>query len=130
MGHRVSDCKDQQHTGVEEHACYHWFASVDRFAESLQEETEKENGFRWEKSAYYHCEYNPEPGDILFIDWESDRDPDHVAVLLSKVEEDGVEYAYTIEGNSAGIVAVRRYALDSRFILAYGVIDWKETEVE
>ena len=74
-------------------------------------------------------------GDIVFIDWEADRDPDHVGVVLSIVEEKNEngyikDYIYTIEGNTAGIVAVRRYPLDSKYILGYGVIDWVRTEVE
>lgn len=67
----------------------------------------------------------PIPGDYVFVDWDGDRDPDHVGAVLCV---DGTKL-YTIEGNSGGKVAVNCYPLsnpsvDPR-IMGYGVLKWK-----
>lgn len=41
---------------------------------------------------------NPEPGDLVFFDWDGDRTPDHVGIVKS-VNGDGT--ITTIEGNTA-----------------------------
>lgn len=61
------------------------------------------------------------PGDLIFFDWSMGTDPDHVGVYLKTI--DG--FVYTIEGNSAGMVAVRRYSVDDPRIIGYGVLNWK-----
>ena len=66
----------------------------------------------------------PQVGALVFFDWITDdgvRDPQHVGVVL-KVDGD---YIITIEGNSAGRVAMRRYAKDDSRILGYGILSWK-----
>lgn len=141
MGYNVSKDKDSGYRYLDcEEGCYHWFASVKRFAEAFQmEHVNTENSYRWENSlshtSSFDSAYEPVPGDIIFIDWERDDSLDHVGVVLSLVDEnpddssDKPTHVYTIEGNSAGIVAVRRYPIDSNMIVGYGVIDWKETVV-
>ncbi len=64
----------------------------------------------------------PTPGDLIFFDWivNGDSDPQHIGAVL-KVEDGSV---YTIEGNSAGIIAIRKYALDDPHILGYGILNW------
>lgn len=65
----------------------------------------------------------PSPGDYVFFDWsEKQKDPAHVGVVLDTVPENGKTYIYTIEGNSSGRVAVRKYAADSKVIMGYGVL--------
>lgn len=63
----------------------------------------------------------PEPGDIIFFDWDGNGDADHVGAVLL-VSGDAV---YTIEGNSAGMVALRKYSLTDERILGYGVLSWE-----
>ena len=125
----------------------HWFASVDWFRDALLDTEEGKNkGNEWKRSYGYSREsaeqddYIPKPGDIVFIDWERDGDPDHVGVVVMLEDKPGwetspamdrpdrYEYVYTIEGNSAGIVAVRRYAFDDKIINGYGVINWTKTD--
>lgn len=67
--------------------------------------------------------YIPESGDIIFFDWLADgvQDGDHVGVVLTVL--DG--YVYTIEGNTADMVAVRKYRINDPRIMGYGVLDWK-----
>lgn len=69
---------------------------------------------------------DPAQGDLIFFDWITDdgkSDAQHIGAVL-KVDGD---YVYTIEGNSAGIVAVRKYPLNDDRILGYGVLTWEET---
>lgn len=63
------------------------------------------------------------PGDLIFFDWTVDDvyDADHVGIVLAV----NGGYIYTIEGNSADMVAVRRYAKDDPRIMGYGVLNWK-----
>ena len=61
------------------------------------------------------------PGALVFFDWITDdgiQDAQHVGVVL-KVEGDCI---ITIEGNSAGRVAMRSYSVGDARILGYGVI--------
>ena len=65
----------------------------------------------------------PEPGDIIFFDWivNSEANAQHVGVVLQVVGD----YVYTIEGNTDNQVAVRKYQLNDKRIILYGVLDWK-----
>lgn len=67
--------------------------------------------------------FTPLPGDLIFFDWiiDANDDSDHVGVVLTV--NNG--YVYTVEGNSADMVAVRRYKEDDPRIMGYGVLDWK-----
>lgn len=64
---------------------------------------------------------NANPGDIIFFDWDADTAPDHVGVVLAVKGND----VYTIEGNSANMVAVRKYSVNDSRIMGYGILDWK-----
>ena len=69
---------------------------------------------RWRNSRYL-----PQPGDIIFFDWNQDMVPDHVGIV-EKVEGGVI---YTIEGNSAGDrCRQNRYAVGSPLIFGYGRI--------
>lgn len=77
----------------------------------------------WRSGKAYLGNYKPVPGDIVFFDWivNDIQDPQHVGVVISADDD----YIYTIEGNSAGIVAVCKYPTDDKRILGYGILDWK-----
>ena len=65
------------------------------------------------------------PGDLIFFDWDNNSTNEnlsleHVGVVL--FIEDG--HVYTIEGNSGGIVALRRYSVKDPAIHGYGILDW------
>lgn len=67
--------------------------------------------------------YSPQPGDIIFFDWDNgggqDGIPDHVGIV-EKVEGGTI---YTIEGNSFGdSCRQNRYTLGSYLIYGYGSI--------
>ena len=61
--------------------------------------------------------YVPQPGDIIFFDWEPDGICDHVGFVESS---DGVT-VYTIEGNTSDMCARRQYSVNSIYIYGYGV---------
>ena len=68
---------------------------------------------RWQNSGYL-----PQPGDVIFFDWNGDMVPDHVGIV-EKVEGGVV---YTVEGNSAGDrCRENRYAFENSLILGCGV---------
>lgn len=74
----------------------------------------------------------PTAGDLVFFDWIPDDgvdNPQHVGVVLqvAKDEEDN-DVIITIEGNSAGRVAMRRYKLTDERILGYGAVISSKTE--
>lgn len=86
------------------------YANVDTFCASF-------TGKSWKNSS-------PTAGDIIFFDWivDSENNPQHAGVVLQV--KDG--YIYTIEGNTDGVVAVRKYAADDKRILGYGILNWPE----
>lgn len=100
------------------------FANVDSFMNYLKNSG---NDHRWEDSRYYDeaTPYVPRPGDLIFFDWTVDsvRDPAHIGAVIKK---DG-DYVYTIEGNSANRVAVRKYSLNDPRIIGYGALEWPTT---
>ena len=59
--------------------------------------------------------YQPQPGDLVFFNWEGGNTPRHVGIV-EKVEGGRV---YTIEGNSAKQVRRRDYSLGSGDIVGY-----------
>ena len=64
---------------------------------------------------------NFECGDLIFFNFDTDREADHVGVVLATEGN----YIYTIEGNTAGKVAVRKYDVNDKRIMGYGVLSWK-----
>lgn len=96
------------------------YANVDRFKEYFEGITDEDKTYGYIAASDAAC--NPVPGDIVFFDWiiNSVSDPQHVGVVLYKTET----YLYTIEGNSDNMVAIRKYPLDSAYIIGYGVLNW------
>ena len=82
-----------------------WFANVDHFMAYFQKSS------AWKEA-------KPQPGDLIFFDWNGGDNPQHIGVVL-KVEG---RMVYTIEGNSAGRVTIRSYPLGDKRIIGYGVI--------
>lgn len=84
---------------------------------------------RFGEKKYNFGEREPQVGDILYIDNDSDPDADHVA-LVYKVDD---TYIYTIEGNTSQKVYALKYYKDTGCqtyykttkILFYGVPDYE-----
>lgn len=92
-----------------------WYAEVDNFMAYLESTNQwtAQEGILAGDSA-------PEAGDLIFFDWDADGDPQHMGVVLAVIGDT----VYTIEGNSAGRVAIRSYKITDPRILGYGVLDW------
>ena len=77
------------------------------------------DGINWfkERGQYQNRKYEPQPGDIIFFDWENDGVPDHTGIV--KMCEKGI--ITTIEGNSHDKCVEKRYVSGSNYIHGYGV---------
>lgn len=60
--------------------------------------------------------YVPQPGDLIFFDWDLSGDAEHVGIV-ERVEGGLV---YTVEGNSGDAVRQNLYSLDNPQIRGYG----------
>ena len=123
---------------------YHWYDNVDEFMLKYFLDCEQKGyGAAWENSAANTVnvgeeKYTPISGDLIFFDWTMNNDkwknwknsgdqdiyapnPSHVGVVIS-VQGD---YVYTIEGNTGGRVAIRKYKIDDPNIIGYGIMPWK-----
>ena len=60
----------------------------------------------------------PDPGDLIFFDWEQDGSRDHVGIVTAVVDDK----VFTVEGNSSDLCRQKRYFLDDPVIYGYGVI--------
>ena len=67
---------------------------------------------QWQKRGY-----QPNPGDIIFFDWDGDGYGNHVGIVESSDET----YVYTIEGNTSDSCKRRTYFLHSTVIMGYGI---------
>ena len=63
--------------------------------------------------------YAPQPGDLIFFDWEQDGKVDHVG-LVEAADEKTIT---TIEGNSRGGVRRNEYRADNAVIAGYGLLN-------
>lgn len=83
----------------------------------------------------YHvaAEYTPQPGDLVFYDWEGDGLSDHVGLVAERIEATETEPAKlkAIEGNSANCVQYVTYDLNDPVLLGYSELpEPEETEPE
>lgn len=71
------------------------------------------------KGTWKESSYVPEPGDVIFFDWEQDGKCNHVGIV-EKVENNKI---YTIEGNSTDdMCRQQEYEIGSKYIYGYGRI--------
>lgn len=100
-----------------------WYAEVDNFMAYFDGNGWHDSYAVLEQQGMGAEAYKPVAGDLIFFDWDADGDPQHIGVVLSLFKhEDGSYTIYTIEGNSAGRVAIRSYAIDDDRILGYGIL--------
>ena len=86
------------------------------------------NGVQWfkDREQWIDGSAEPAPGMIIFFDWDNkggsgpqDGEADHVGIV--ECVRDGA--VYTIEGNSNDFCCRNSYAVGSRQILGYGIIE-------
>lgn len=70
----------------------------------------------------------PQPGELIFFDWDQDGDSDHVGIVAQLIEATESETAkiQTIEGNSADCVRYVTYEADDDEILGYAKLPEKQ----
>lgn len=76
-------------------------------------------GVQWFKvrSQWADRTITPEPGMIIFFDWDRDGVPDHTGI----VEKSENGYVYTIEGNTSDSCRRRQYTVGNSQIFGYGI---------
>ena len=76
-------------------------------------------GVAWfqERGQWQGRDNEPQPGDIIFLDWESDGLADHVGIV--EYCEDGV--VHTVEGNAGDMVKQKQYTVGNSPIYGYGI---------
>lgn len=80
-----------------------------------------DDGISWFKvrGQWQGRSYVPDPGDIIFFNWDGDHESDHVGI----VEFSDGTYVHTVEGNTTGDVCKQNvYALGSYDIMGYGIL--------
>jgi cell wall-associated NlpC family hydrolase len=70
-----------------------------------------------ERGQWQERGYEPQPGDIIFFDWNGDDISDHVGI----VESTSGSVVYTIEGNNGDAVYRDSYSITSSVIAGYGL---------
>lgn len=80
----------------------------------------------------YHAAgtYTPEPGDLVFFDWNNNDYADHVGIVAERIPatEREPEKLRTIEGNSEDQVRYVTYLLPDDTIMGYGALPEKPLE--
>lgn len=106
----VSWCADQ--AGLIEAGMVPKFAEVNEGIRWFQEQG------RWIGAAE-EPGFRPTPGTLIFFDWDTDSNADHVGV----VERCKKGIIYTIEGNSNDSVLSSYYTQDNNIILGFAIIN-------
>ena len=77
-------------------------------------------GVPWfqERGQWQDNTYTPNPGDLIFFNWDQDEWIDHVGIV-EKVENGRV---YTIEGNSGNACEQNSYPLGDPQVYGYGIL--------
>lgn len=68
-------------------------------------------------------EYIPEKGNIIFFNWDSEADSDHVGIVVDVETDDaGNAKITTIEGNVSNTVKYKEYDHTNDTIMGYGIL--------
>lgn len=95
----------------------HWYSHVDEFKNYFTAEVD---GSTWQGAGT-----EPLTGYLVFFNFDVDEEADHVGIVLDIAKDEyGDDVVITIEGNSAGRVAMRSYPKNDDRILGYGVLSW------
>ncbi len=99
----------------------------------VEEEVEVKDGEETKKEIKeVEKEFEPQPSDIIFFEWEGDESPDHVGIVdeIKKNDDDEITIIVTIEGNSQNEVRRNTYKIDDEHIFGFSRIPDKMTEEE
>lgn len=95
----------------------HWYSHVDEFEKHFRAQVDS--------SIWKLRGEEISKGALIFFNLDQDIEADHIGVVYEITQDkEGNKYIITIEGNSAGRVAMRRYPINDDRILGYGVLSW------
>lgn len=105
-------------------------ASCDQWIAKLKEveENSKDSEGVVQYDAYKDAseEYVPERGNLVFFNWDSEVDADHVGIIVDVREKDGETWIRTIEGNTSDTVKYKEYRVNDDTIMGYGILPEQE----
>lgn len=80
------------------------------------------NGIQWfrEHGQWQPGGYVPNPGDVIFFDWDLDGQPDHTGIVA---DCDGAT-VFTVEGNVGDVCREQTHSVNSSSIMGYGTPDY------
>ena len=70
--------------------------------------------------------YNPQPGDIVYYDWNHDQISDHVGTVIAR----NGNMLVVREGNRNDMLCDRQIDVNSSYIMGYGIPRWDEAVKE
>lgn len=102
-----------------EAGCQNWILKIKELEESMQYNA-------WQEA---DDKYIPERGNIIFFNWDSEADADHVGIVVgTTTDDDGNTTITTIEGNASDTVKYNEYDLYNSAIMGYGILPAQESE--
>lgn len=75
------------------------------------------------RGEYFNIIENPRPGDIIFYDWNGDKVPDHVGIIVEVPDTTSIKVC---EGNYNNSVGIRHVGIKNKNILGICKPDYKE----
>lgn len=85
---------------------------------------------RWELF-HKRADHVPQPGEVIFFDWDGDEVPNHVGIVAEVTGEEGcVPQITAIEGNANNRVMYTYYSADNEDILGYASLPVQLTAQE
>ena len=78
------------------------------------------DGSAWflERDQWQYGGTTPEPGDLIFFNWDGSGTQDHVGIVTEVIGDN----VYTVEGNSSDRCRQKRYKIEDAVIYGYGHI--------
>jgi len=103
-----------------EAGCQNWILKIKELEEKSKDEEGVVQYNAWQEA---NDEYIPERGNIIFFNWDTAEDADHVGIVVGTTTDDnGNVTITTIEGNASDTVKYKEYALDNSTIMGYGIL--------
>lgn len=104
-------------------SCDHWITQL----KELEEDSKDSEGVvQYEAYKDASEEYVPERGNLVFFNWDSEADADHVGIIVDVAQEKEDTILRTIEGNVSNTVKYKEYYLDDDTIMGYGILPEQE----
>lgn len=104
-------------------SCEQWIAKLKEVKENSKD---SEGVVQYDAYKDAAEEYVPERGNLVFFNWDSEADADHVGIIVDVTEKDGETWIRTIEGNVSDTVKYKEYRVNDDTIMGYGILPEQE----